>query len=360
MAGTDGPLMFVDRDTGHTFISIGIYGSYPFWTADNQPFTLSDIPVNKTVVMRSIDGGLTWTRVATLNYRAWRLEVTPLGDDHLMFAEENYVHRKSIPALVPTEQMSAAVDQIFSIPGDPIAWSGNVPEGPVTSLRTRSVGARLPGPQPGLQLVLLSDTENRQPAGRKGWRAFSFDWNVPDHGFFEFKPAIMPEDGGQLDFVFNPVVVDLGTGPVFAYWYDVRWGGGGQAVKMRGRLFLGEGRQTVDFTIRPRFTVTTRKFFGHYQMAGGYHRIEPSGLRRTVFYPVWVEPGDMIRFARVEYQETGGPPNELGEVAPGILVSKPTNRIAPGSAIISRGTPDRHKEHAEEETRLESGTFLRD
>lgn len=360
MGGTDGPLLKVDPATGFVYMSIKIVGYQPTPSAGGQTFALSDSRINKTVITRSKNGGTSWQVAAVLDYGAWRHEMTPRGANTLLLAHGDIVVEQPVLDQRPSS-VGPAHTRAFAVPGSAVGWEGP-PNSAVSGLRRQTISAGLA--DPGAQLLMMADTHNRTESGKHGWRAFAFDWNRPSNGFVEYQPPIMPRTDGHADFIFNPVVVDLGVGPTFAYWYDIEHRGNTQYLTVRGRLFLDKQSQTVDFTIRTPFDVTRcvpatgcqSTFYGHYQMAGGYYRVEPSGTRRSVFYPVWLEPGGVIRFARVEYQ-TGRPrPSQANPAGRGIRTTKRKRGLRGVRANPANVKLDWLDEHQEEETRLQSTT----
>ena len=356
MAGTDGPTLKIDPNSGAALLSVGIFGYLRPEGASG--FTLSEEPIRRTIILRSVNRGDTWPRTVVLAFSAWRQEMIPIGAGELAIGAGRSFRRMRINN-VAADGLTPLESDIVTVPGPPVVWTGfegDLAGNHFDGLRGQTMSTRLPGGESAL--LLIRDTADGSDGGPKGYRAYSYDWTDPGY-FLEYVPPIAPEREGRSNFIYNPVLVDAGDGPILAYWYDVTTDNQDpnrpQWAKIKGRLFFGRQEFTPDFTIRSLFDVTKDRFYGHYQMAGGFHTATPSGDRRTTFFPVWIEPDGDVRFAKVEYFVPG---DRLGR-APGRVAGTRLGRVSAQNRIQAVPTRDRavplleREEHVRNENRLE-------
>ena len=113
---------------------------------------------------------------------------------------------------------------------------------------------------------------------------------------FTSSTDIVPAVKSAESFIFHLTAIDTGSGPVLLYWNDVD--GDRKIVTVRGRFVLRENMFSDDFVIAKPFplikTVLPGSWFGDYQTASGY---------RDHFYPMWIEPHGVIRFAEIDITE---------------------------------------------------------
>jgi hypothetical protein len=110
--------------------------------------------------------------------------------------------------------------------------------------------------------------------------------------------------------------VDLGTGPVLLYWYDLD--SATKTMTIRGRLITGNGQYSPDFVISKQgsatsFALTSAYYwFGDYKTAGGFIRegniITGQGPFKVTthvahyhYYPIWINPLGSVNYADVDY-----------------------------------------------------------
>ena len=167
------------------------------------------------------------------------------------------------------------------------------------------------GPVLGRPLVLQPETLG---AG-DGYRVYFVDYPY----WREFVP-IAPKSGNPQDSVLHPTVIDTGEGPIFIYWYDVDEAA--NQATIRGRVVISDDhyanlgdRMVGDFVVDGPFALGNR-WYGDYHTAGG-HRSQPNATTtRYSFYPVWVQPGGTVHFARVTYRVQTRPDFEHDPLIP--------------------------------------------
>jgi hypothetical protein len=130
--------------------------------------------------------------------------------------------------------------------------------------------------------------------------------------------SIVPAKASADNVVFHLAVADPGTGPVLLYWTDLD--SAAKTITVRGRLITGKGQFTDDFTISQSsgnpasFALSGSEYwYGDYHTAGAYASkfSQTAGqgpfsvvLANTLhynYYPIWVEPTNIVRYAHVEY-----------------------------------------------------------
>lgn len=335
MGGTDGPFAKVDHASGRVFYSLKIAGRKPDKTAPN--FSLSNARLGRSVVMMSEDRGDTWQEATTLPYSNWRIPVAPQGNNRLAFvhgrdrskctAANNYrcyIHYQiDIGSnLDPSSATDEGEVRLFSAPAD---WSEGgvgkkesdrtlIVKGKTTNINANIYRHKLLTRNPDAKGSLMVFTQEIS-----GGRGFGYGmYSIVPEGFYTGMPQIAPALQNPASFILHPTAIDIGSGPILFYWYDVNGNNG--KMQVRGRLVTGARDYTVDFSISGPFdTPGSPMWFGDYHTAGGFQRpprlkIRRSGGSRLTrkgadaprsydYFPVWKQSDGNIHFARVSYTE---------------------------------------------------------
>jgi hypothetical protein len=310
MGGTDGPLARVDPETGQIYLTIALFGNLPSSSEDS--FAIGGQALNVTAVMRSDDGGSSWTQVQTLPFRGWRLDVLPRSGNRLAFAHELPDPGSSLRRafVIPEWPLS------YHEAPEPAGWNQSWKDHSLlykskkdktstdtmaTNVPYQTILARSPSGQNLLVAHAATIGENGD-----GYRLYMQNGGT---SWLPFAP-IAPQTPNPDSFVLHLTGVDPGRGPIFFYWYDVE--AMTKRVTIRGRLITRDNQATADFSVSRDGSVsrsfdvsTDARWYGDYHTAGGYvaPAAAPDWSRNTFHYfPVWVEPDGTTRFARVVYK----------------------------------------------------------
>ncbi len=336
MGGTDGPFAKVDYNSGRIFYSLKIAGRKPDKTATN--FSLTNARLGRSVVMMSDDRGDSWQEATTLPYSNWRIPIAPQGDNRLAFIHGRdtskctagnsyrcYIHYQTEIGsnLDPSATDEGEVRLFFA----PAEWSeGSVKKknepgdrsltvkGKTTNISANIYRHKLLTRNPGAKGSLMVFTQEIS-----GGRGFGYGmYSIVPEGFYTGMPQIAPALQNPASFILHPTAIDIGSGPILFYWYDVNGDSG--KMQVRGRLVTGARDYTTDFSISGPFdTPGSPMWFGDYHTAGGFQRPPRLKIKRTGgnrltrkggdtpktydYFPVWKQSDGNIHFARVSYSE---------------------------------------------------------
>lgn len=310
MGGTDGILTKVDHLNDRLVMMHQCVG-YERVLPPAQPFMLTDKPLDRTLLVTSVDAGETWTPMATVPRRGWRMgvEATPY-----------------VPGVKnPFDQFSIAIDgtnfTFASKRGDgtyemdgfvqPISndavwgWTDAFAKNPLagteghryigSNIWAHTILARLPAAR-GF-LFAFPSVIKRSAGDTYGYRLFAVEDGVPT----ELDP-IVPTQADTDGFTMHLSAIDLGEGPVMLYWTDMN--GKTKQGTVRGRVIIASSWRTDDFDVdvvggnRHSWNLTEGQYgywFGDFRTAGGYRD------RRYHYYPMWVETDGTMRYAHVNF-----------------------------------------------------------
>jgi len=325
MGGADGQTVHVDPTSNRLYLTFSCVGYH----ARGKTFTLDrNAPLNKTLVAISDDSGASWHSLGSIDYSAWRLDAVPLSGGALGFGIANgaLLAKKAgttysfDSSYVPASSTGGGWSAFPLKSGKQNPWFW-------TNIFGHTLAARTPGSDDFF--IVYAAT---LPQGY-GYRLAFYDRATS--AFADADDEIVPAKAGTSNFVMHPAVIDNGSGPVLLYWNDVDLDTA--SVTVRGRFIFGPGSYSSDFVISRDEAGQPRSFpvkkgppadwYGDYQTAAGFrHAINPrvsSPGALDVYYPMWIEAGGVIRFARVEMAELGASPNLRRVVIPAARWRRP-------------------------------------
>lgn len=300
MGGSDGQLIKVDRANSRVYLTFQCVG-FTHDAAEAKFFELTDTQILRTVVAMS-ELGAPWKVLGDVNRRAWRMGVVPIGKDDVAFGFAEVVVMGKLAGSSMTFATAAQAGQNMGWPREVAVEKSH---GFIKTYKfMHTIATRTPGTN-NVLLIIPDQFANQ----RGGYHLFFFD-RVSRTFTEAIDRPILADDPGTDSFVFHLQAVDLGTGPVLLYWND--YDSSTQRITVRARLVTGEAQMSGDFAISRAngqarsfdVSATPDYWYGDYQTAGGY--IVGTGPRKYIFHPVWVEPGQQVRFGDFEYDEASG------------------------------------------------------
>jgi hypothetical protein len=317
MGGTDGPQVRVDPDTGDVLITIGLVGQQPEDDDADDGFWLSDIPLKRSVVMRSSDKGSSWQQAASLPFPGWRIDVVPQSGGKMVIGHNGWNEAAKEGYAFVTGPLDngftwpyGAPFGVYAAPDKTARWGW---EGTHTLLDKNdgSMAVNISG-----QTILT-----RSPSSQNLVLAYKDAMPLPggflDHykvyvynGQSNWLPLapILPSGPHPENFVLHPTAVDPGQGPLLFYWYDVDYTT--KRATIRGRLITRDDAETVNFAIsrtsqiETAFDVSPKLWYGDYHTAGAYWVQSTSSTdwqhAAYHYYPIWVQP-DGIHVAHLSF-----------------------------------------------------------
>ena len=360
--GTDGPLARVNRKNNKIYATLWCIGSKQD-TSKRGYFADENKRLNKSFVLVSDDGGLSWKSLGFIEVPVWRGHIVPLENGKVCIADENALFFGTPKAggkyqfdTVGIAPSGPAYGEV-SLKGDKKKPSQFAIDAGVDDL----MGAT------NIQCTIAFRTGEKNDVGiaypvnlGDSGKGFALYFHDRANKAFAGGDVIKPMVKGKFNFIMHVSSIDLGSGPVLLYWYDVN--STTKSITMRGRLITGTGTHSSDFTIaRTQGEPTSfdlalpRKSFGDYHQADGYIEEVPlpkgtavspvPGKYRYHFFPLWVQPDNTTHLAQVSY----GPVNaKLRPVDVPLLVSDiPLNRWQKGK--VAPKSKRRIKEIVEED-----------
>lgn len=336
MGGSDGPLATVDPASGTIYLSTWVVGSYPE-TGKTNPFVLSKNRVNKTVLFSSTNGGASWSSVGMMDGGVWRQGILPVGSDSvkkslllagmIVDTAENVVitAEKTAPLRYSeTESKQIPLPNIYfgweswygikrDDKGKPVLdkFKQTIPVGNWSTLAkyvsanvwANTVISRVPGSKDSAVIAAPDTIVNKG----NGYRVYFYNYQTGD--LYE-GDNVFPQNKSDQSAAMHLTVADSGGGSVLLYWYDLNH----ETLqgKIRGRIILGDKKESGDFDISEPFDLkqAERFWYGDYHTAKGYFRKTPPPALRmfssSYFYPMWVQPDKTIRYARVMHTAEKG------------------------------------------------------
>jgi hypothetical protein len=350
MGGTDGQLARVNLKNDMVYTTFQCVG----YTADDikktNPLLDSTKKLNKTMVLSLDPAQAKWQFLGYIEQAAWRFSHVNFGGN-LLFAAG---------ASVLTGNKNNKGNYVFDSKGTPApigswAWMGewNFKDSqdktniPIELIGSNVLAVPVISRTPDANTFMLAFPDN---FGSKGWgyRVAFYDrvsGKVTDASDTD---SILPDKANADNVVFHLAVADPGTGPVLLYWTDLE--SSTKKVTVRGRLITGKAKFSDPFVISrtngadASFTLSGNEYwYGDYHTAGAYVRkfpqkvgqgrfqVEVANTTRYDYYPMWVEAGSVLRYAKVEHAVT----TEFFTLAPATKTMKIIERQVP----LSRWRP---------------------
>lgn len=313
MGGTDGPLIKVDPRNDRIYMTHECVGNLPADESKKLPGLGKKI--NKTLVLMSDTNGESWKSLGYIDMAAWRLGVVPMADGELIFSLGDSLLRGKQDATGKLSFPSTA----FPASTQPQAWWGYktvYPAGPNSPLNqgASTFASDVIARANDSKSVVLAfpDKFPTFPSKVFGYRVFFFD---QASGKFAQGTSILPVSPQGV--AFHLAVSDPGVGPVLLYWTDLN--SSSKKITVRGRLIIGKGKFSEDFTISRvggaahSFPVMKGYWIGDYHTAGatalttkhttgsGPIAVTLSETTRYDYYPMWIEGDNLVHYTRVEY-----------------------------------------------------------
>lgn len=360
MGGSDGQLIKVDPSNDNIYMSFQCVG-YLQDTSNTKEFILSETPLSKTLVARSTDHGNSWKSLGFVNIPGWRFGMVPVQSGRLGLGFSNAL-------LFAKENSSGTLMFDSTAVRSPLGdwgWDVNpIPENLVNvNMVAHTIVARTPDSKN--MSIAFPDTI---PGKGHGYRLFFYD---RDSKMFGEAAPIVPVENGNNNFVMHLVAIDYGKGPVLLYWYDVNTTT--KNATIRGRLILGEGQYSKDFSVSQHngsersFSLSTSLtasgpfWYGDYLTASGFAAqkggVVKAGSSNTTYtyYPMWPEPDGTVRYTSVSYNQAT---NQIDPIA--IVIPKeqwkPESEVVP---IDSIGPAERSFEEFREYSMLKQNRKIK-
>jgi hypothetical protein len=318
--GVDGQLIQLDPATKRIYLMFQCVGQKKDLTQTS--FTLIADRLNKTMVLMSPDEGATWNMLGWLNTRAWRYGVVPLSQDRLAFGSWNALSSGSKNPNGTYQFDQTAVPTPVADKDWPSFDTTTIESLVYANIYGHTIITRVPGAANGV-LIGYTNALESQGKNTNGYSLFFYDRSTSQYS--EADP-ILPLNRDANSFTMHLTAVDLGTGPILLYWYDINWPT--KKATIRGRLITGPQKHTGDFEIyrstappligrqpirRPSsFDLGSSKYwYGDYKTAGGYtvgtqmERISGPISRTQVsynYFPMWVQPDHTVHYIRVRVE----------------------------------------------------------
>jgi hypothetical protein len=301
--GPDGQLAHVNTAGDTTYMMMPCVGYKQDKTKPG--YILSADHVNELYVLRSTDGGGSWTTLGKLPTTAWRYGVASLENETLAFARYNDLSFATKQAngtyVMPTTEQP--------VPGT-YGWSGfTAPTSMDDNVWSTTVIARV-GNSKNVVIAYPAAIKDASNKTSNGYELYFYDRTA---NTFSSAPAILPMTHGSQSFLMHLAIVEAPPGPALLYWYDVNTST--NKVRIRGRFVFAEDQTSDDFDVAVdaantphSFTITpgASHWFGDYKTAGGYtwKGITTLGTSYYHYYPMWDEPDGTMRFSHVTVERT--------------------------------------------------------
>jgi hypothetical protein len=308
MGGSDGQLAKVDLGSGRIYLTFSCVGYLPD-KIQTKTFELTRTPIDKTLVVASLDGGGSWTAIGAIRKRLWRSGLVPLSSNRIAFGvNTGFVLGQ------PTPFGDLAIDATaLPVAGASWGWAQDsfyknnaIPNDLIhANLWASTIVARA-GASAKILLAFPSTVVNPARTATHGYRLFIFD---PDKRTYRELDPIVPAVRSPNNFLMHLAAIELRQGPVLLYWSEFL--GVEKKGSVRGRIIFDDVRLSSDFPVSRRqgaahawdMPAGKRKWYGDYQTASGFIATitRPTGapLTRYHYYPMWVEPADAISFTEV-------------------------------------------------------------
>ena len=321
MGGTDGQLVKVDPANDHVYMTFQCVGYNPVDPKAADFVLDQNNKINKTLVMM-LDPSLSWSwkNLGYIDEAMWRFSLVPFGNEmDLGYGSSVVTGKKNASGKYDFDSAGIPAPKgSFNWMGE---WNfkdsaGNSPI-PVGSIGSNVLAVPVVARTPDSNSLMLAFPDNFSASGW-GYRVAFYDRTAHTITDASDNDSILPATANTNNVVFHLAVADPGSGPVLLYWTDLD--SAAKTITVRGRLITGKGKFSDDFVISQTggqpvsFALGGGDYwYGDYHTAGGYattsSRTAGQGkfsvtLGNTTYYnyfPMWVEPVNVVRYARVEY-----------------------------------------------------------
>lgn len=268
-------------------------------------FVLTKQRLNESVVLESVDGGLTWRYLGVFPKAEWRRSFVDKPNLVAFAVGTGIAFGKRQPG---KDELIYDADGAF-VP-DLVRGSVDTPEAKELNatygnLWAHPILTRTPHVDEFI-LAVPSQIKRASGAMNGGYRVFLFN---PDTKKFSELPPVAPEIDGAGNYIMHLAAIDIGQGPVMLYWseFDIA----SKTGKVRGRLILNGAEASADFVVSrvngqdSTWALVPNKhyWYGDYQTAWGYEDVLPAGSKsaeRTFHYfPMWIEANRTVGVAQL-------------------------------------------------------------
>jgi hypothetical protein len=268
-------------------------------------FVLTKQRLNESVVLESVDGGLTWRYLGVFPKAEWRRSFVDKPNLVAFAVGTGIAFGKRQPGkdeLVYDTDGAFVPDLVRGSVDTPEAKELNATYG---NLWAHPILTRTPHVDEFI-LAVPSQIKRASGAMNGGYRVFLFN---PDTKKFSELPPVAPEIDGAGNYIMHLAAIDIGQGPVMLYWseFDIA----SKTGKVRGRLILNGAEASADFVVSrvngqdSTWALVPNKhyWYGDYQTAWGYEDVLPAGSKsaeRTFHYfPMWIEANRTVGVAQL-------------------------------------------------------------
>jgi hypothetical protein len=318
MGGSDGQLVKLDPSDGTLYLTFRCVGNEGE-TDKKGKFQLTKKWLDKTLVARSIDNGVSWKSMGFIDgVDWWRFGILPVGkrvafafSNDMIFADPSRGKLEFEPAqpLVGKHGGFNQTTKPFNPNPSPDPYIfANIWGNTVIARAGESQGLLFAFPT-----IMKEGKEGKEGKERtNGYSVFFYD--PFDSGTHSEIKDIVPVNDSSEDYVMDVTAIDLGSGPVLLYWTDVNTAS--HKSKIRGRIIASLGHYSSDFDITGEIDLTLPAkgyypkspsyFYGDYHTASGYiQQRGPVLARKNIyhFYPLWVDRTGGARYAVVSVSE---------------------------------------------------------
>jgi hypothetical protein len=320
MGGTDGQLSRVDPANDRVYMTFQCVGYLPDDSGKTNPKLDPNKKINKTLVTMFDPANNSWKGLGYIDQAAWRFSVIPTGNElDFGYASSLLTGKKNAQGnYVFDSTGSVAPKGFWSWMGE---WNFKDSNGntniPVNLIGSNVLAVPLIARTPDPNTLMLAFPDNFTSSGW-GYRVAFYDRAAGTVTDAVDSDSILPAKPNADNMVYHLAVADPGSGPVLLYWTDLD--SATKTVTVRGRLIIGKNKFTDDFSINQAsgkpasFTLAGNEYwYGDYHTAGGYVKkfaqtagqgefvVTLASTTRYDYYPMWVEPGSTLRYAKVEY-----------------------------------------------------------
>ncbi|HEY6308379.1 MAG TPA: hypothetical protein VI488_18185 [Candidatus Angelobacter sp.] len=311
MGGSDGQLVKLDPSDGTLYLTFRCVG-YEGGPDKKGDFKLTNTWLNKTLVARSTDSGVSWQSMGFIDgVDWWRFGILPMGK-RVAFAFSNDIIFADVGGKVDFERAQPLVGKYGSIAQTTSFFNPNPSPDPYifANVWGNTVIARA-GESQGMVFAfptIIKDGKTRS----NGYSVFFHD--PLDSGAHSEIKAILPVNDSPQNYVMDVSAIDLGSGPVLLYWADVNTAS--HKARIRGRVISALGTYSNDFDITGDTDLTVAAsgyypkspqfFYGDYHTGSGYMQQRgPVLTRKDIyhFYPLWVDRTGGARYSVVTVSE---------------------------------------------------------
>src|SRR5579872_112539 len=296
MGGSDGQTVTLDYDTSDLYLTFQCVG----YNLNNDGTPDVQRPLNSTDVAILRKGSKSFEFLGQPDVSGWRMYTRFTGNKLVLasyFGEKATVMTLGNPLPPITVQVPAGA----TAPG----WNG-------FNKTNSCFGANFNGPsiltRAGNKNQLAMAYASITKAASSQLYSFSLYYlNASNNPILQWIKAatIDPVEPSQ-GIVLHLTAIDGGRGATLLYWYDLNFVNINVIMaKIRGRILYDATSHSDDFDISDSFNVCSA-WYGDYNTAGGYSGPASGNQMATqYFYPIWIQPGGGVHFARVTLSPPG-------------------------------------------------------